>query len=109
MCVAGEVVGPDGQTAHDSEGRPIALVPGSHSSFSLAPDGTICGPDHKPVKDAEGNIIRVKPSGNKIILEPSGKLTLDNERNPLVVEAGTLLVAPSKDGKFKVCSHYYYS
>lgn len=100
--VTGEVIGPDGEVLLGSDNRPIVLTPESHSRYSLAPDGTIIGPNHKPVTDAEGNIIRVKPSGNKIILEPSGKLTLDTDRNPLVVEAGTKLVTPTRDGRVKV-------
>ena len=104
--VSGEIIGPDGKTLHGSDGRPIALVPDTHSRYSLAPDGTIFGPDHKPITDSEGNIIKVKPSGNKIILEPSGKLTLDEDKNPLVVEAGTMLVTPLKDGRGKVMFYH---
>jgi len=92
------VIGPDGKVLHGADRKPIVLVHDKRSLYSLAADGTIYGPDHKPYTDAEGNIIRVKPSGNKIILEPSGKLTLDDKRNPLVVEAGTQLVTPMKDG-----------
>lgn len=98
----GEVIGPDGKTLTEPGGHPIILSHETHSQYSLAPDGTILGPDHKPLTDSEGNVIRVKPSGNKIILEPSGKLTLDEHRNPIVVEAGTRLVTPSRDGRVKV-------
>lgn len=106
LALVGEVLGPDGDCITDTDGQPILIGPNTHSPYSLGADGTIFGPDNKPITDSEGNIIKVKPSGEKIILEPSGKLTLDDDRNTLAVPEGSQLVAPSRDGKVKVTIYH---